>query len=89
MTTAVQDRIEQARQLWAGKDLVEDRLRTARRALADVRHASENALTGAAVKVRRRPLAAVGGAAGVGLFVGAIFGFACGYLATRSRRFGS
>lgn len=86
MTTAVQERIEQARQCWPGKDVVEERLRTARRTLADARHASEDALAEAVVKVRRRPLAAVGGAAGIGLLVGSVFGFACAYFATRSQK---
>ena len=86
MTTAVQERIEQACQCWPGKDVVEERLRTARRTLADVRHASEDALAEAVVKVRRHPLAAVGGAAGIGLLAGSVFGFACAYFATRSQK---
>ena len=84
MATAVRERIEDARRNWPRME-VEDRLRTAKRALVDARYASEDAVAGATLKIRRRPLAAVGGAAALGVLLGSACGFVAGFFAARSR----
>lgn len=84
MATAVRERIEEARRNWQSTGSVEERLRTAKRALTDVRHASEDAVAEAALKIRRRPIAAVGGAAALGVVLGAVFGVAAGFFAARA-----
>jgi hypothetical protein len=79
MATAVRERIEDARRNWPRMEEVEDRLRTAKRALVDARHASEDAVAEATLKIRRRPLAALG------VLIGSLCGLAAGFVAARSR----
>lgn len=86
MTTAVRERIEDARRNWPDVvQGVEEHVRTAKRAIVDVRHAGEDAVAEAALTIRRRPLAAVGGAVAVGAVLGTLFGFAAGVFAARVR----
>jgi hypothetical protein len=85
MATAVRERFEEARQVWPALETVDERLRTARRALVDARHASEDALADATLRIRRRPLAAVGGAVAIGIAFGSVCGFVVGYAFTRRR----
>ena len=55
---------------------VRENLRDVRRAIAAGRHAVEDCTDTAALQVRRHPFASIGIAAGVGLLVGCVLGFA-------------
>lgn len=68
---------------WPTLDAIEENMRKARRAYIEGRHATEDIVAGAALKVRRHPLTAVGIAAGTGLLVGGIFGLFAGRCARR------
>ena len=87
MATAVRESIEGISCGWPSQEAVQERIRAARRAVVSARQASEDAVAEAALTIRRRPIAAVGGAAAVGVAFGAICGFAAGFLA--ARRIGS
>ena len=54
--------------------------RTARRATVHARYAAEDLADGAALQIRRRPLAAVGLGLATGIAVGALFGLVIGRL---------
>lgn len=84
MATAVQSTGPDARTVWPALEGMDERLRNARRTLTEVRHASEDAVADAALRVRRHPLAAVAGAAAAGALFGAAFGFAAGWFAKRA-----
>lgn len=64
------------------RDAVDEALRQTRRALVDVRHATEDLTADAVLKVRRHPLASVGLAVCAGTLAGAAIGFSM----ARSRR---
>jgi ElaB/YqjD/DUF883 family membrane-anchored ribosome-binding protein len=55
---------------------VRKNLRDVRRAIASGRHAVEDCTDTTALHVRRHPFASIGIAAGVGLLVGCVLGFA-------------
>ena len=55
---------------------IEKNLRRARRAAAHGRYATEDAVAGATLGIRRRPLRTVALAAGAGALAGCLFGFA-------------
>ena len=57
-------------------DAVRENLRDVRRAITAGRHAAEDCTHTTALRVRRHPFATIGIAAGVGLVVGCVLGFA-------------
>lgn len=61
----------------------EENVREARRAMVQGRHAAEDFVAGAALRVRRHPLRAVAAAAGAAVIVSCMFGFALGWLGHR------
>ena len=61
-------------------DTLEGTMRQGRRMLIRGRHAAEDAAAGAVLQIRRRPLIAIVGA---GVLVGAVAGFALGWLNRR------
>ncbi len=69
---------------WPTLDSVERTVRTARRVVADARHATEDLAEGTAEKVRQHPLASVGLAAVAGIVAGGVIGF--GYAWFRGRK---
>jgi ElaB/YqjD/DUF883 family membrane-anchored ribosome-binding protein len=80
--TAVHERTEGARCAWTTtREDVQEHLRQARRAVTDARHASEDAVGGVALQIRRHPLTAVSAAAGAGIVVGGVLGLALGRFA--------
>jgi ElaB/YqjD/DUF883 family membrane-anchored ribosome-binding protein len=83
ITTQAQRTIEPPR--WPTIESVEENLRQTRRLAKTARHAAEDAVGEAALKVRRHPLQAVGAAVAVGIAVGGVFGFGAGWFA-RARR---
>ena len=70
---------------WPTMEAVEENVRQARRVVNTARHAAEDAVTEAALKVRRHPLQAVGAAVVVGAVTGALIGFGAGWFARRRR----
>jgi hypothetical protein len=68
---------------WPDRSTVNETLRAARGTLVDVRNATEDFAAETALKVRKRPLAALGVAACGGTLAGAAFGFALGRFAPR------
>lgn len=68
---------------WPTIESVEKNVRQAREAVNTARHAAEDAMGEAAQRVRRHPLRAVGGAAVVGVFAGALVGFGAGWFARK------
>jgi ElaB/YqjD/DUF883 family membrane-anchored ribosome-binding protein len=70
---------------WPTRESVEETVRKAKRAGVEARYAAEDLAAGAALKVRRHPLAAIGLAAAAGLCAGAASGFAAGWF-VRARR---
>ena len=65
---------------WPTLESMEEGVRTARRAVNDVRHATEDLVAGTALEVRRHPLTAVGLAATAGLMAGCAVGFGAAWL---------
>ena len=59
-------------------ETLEKNARRARRAVARGRYATEDAMTGAALGLRRRPLRSLALAAGTGALAGCIMGFVLG-----------
>jgi len=86
MATTVRESIEGARCGWPAQEAVQERIRAARRVAVEARHASEDAIAGAALEIRRRPIAAVGAAAAVGIGFGTLCGFVAGFFAVRRIR---
>ena len=68
---------------WPTMDAVEENLRQARRVVTTARHAAEDAVTEAALNIRRHPLQAVGAAVVAGAVAGALAGFSAGWFARR------
>jgi ElaB/YqjD/DUF883 family membrane-anchored ribosome-binding protein len=66
---------------WPAGQAFEENLREARRAVATVRHAAEDAAVDAELRIRRHPFRAVGAAVVVGAVGGALVGFGAGWLA--------
>ena len=58
---------------WPSRRQIEERMRTARRAIEDARHSAEDLAADATVTVRRHPLTSVAAAAGAGVLLGATF----------------
>lgn len=71
---------------WPTLDSVDEVVRDARKALADVRHASKTAVEHLELTARRRPLAAVGVAAAAGFVAGGVLAFALGWFGARRAR---
>ena len=86
MATVARESTEGVRCGWPAQEAVQERVREARRAIVEARHASEDAVAGAVVKIRHRPLAAVGGAAVVGVAFGTMCGFVAGFFTARRTR---
>jgi ElaB/YqjD/DUF883 family membrane-anchored ribosome-binding protein len=71
---------------WPTLESVNDAVRDARKTVADLRHASKNAVERLELTARRRPLAAVGAAAAAGFVAGGALAFALGWFAGRRIR---
>ena len=71
---------------WPTLDSVAEMMREARNAVADVRHAATDAAEHIELSARRRPLAAMGVAAGAGFVAGGVLAFALGWFAARRAR---
>jgi ElaB/YqjD/DUF883 family membrane-anchored ribosome-binding protein len=71
---------------WPALDTVNEVVRDAGKAVADMRRASKNAVERLELTARRRPLAVVGAAAAAGFFAGGIVAFAFGWFAGRRVR---
>jgi ElaB/YqjD/DUF883 family membrane-anchored ribosome-binding protein len=70
---------------WPTREALEENLREVRRVATTTRHAAEDAVADAALKIRRQPLRAVTGAAVVAGIAGMLVGFGAGWFA-RARR---
>jgi ElaB/YqjD/DUF883 family membrane-anchored ribosome-binding protein len=77
VSDAIKERVQPA------LDTLEENVRQTRRAIVKGRHAAEDLMDAAQLKVRRNPLAAVSVAAGVGLLAGCAIGI---FFGRRSRR---
>lgn len=55
----------------------DDKVRQGKRAIVRAQHAAEDGVGATVVKIRRHPLRAITLAAGVGAFVGTLFGLVC------------
>jgi ElaB/YqjD/DUF883 family membrane-anchored ribosome-binding protein len=70
---------------WPTAESVEESVRQARRVVNATRHAAEDAVSEAALNIRRHPLTAVGAAVVVGAIAGGLIGFGAAWFA-RNRR---
>jgi ElaB/YqjD/DUF883 family membrane-anchored ribosome-binding protein len=70
---------------WPTREAFEETVREARRVATTARRAAEDAVAQAELTIRRHPLRAVSGAAGVAALAGALAGFGAGWL-SRARR---
>ena len=68
---------------WPTIESVEENLRRAREAVNTARHAAKDAMGEATQNIRRHHLRAVGTAAMVGVFAGALVGFGAAWLARK------
>ena len=71
---------------WPTLESVADVVRQTRNTVADVRQATRDAAEHLELAARRRPLAAAGVAAAVGVVTGGVFAFALGWFAGRHSR---
>jgi ElaB/YqjD/DUF883 family membrane-anchored ribosome-binding protein len=71
---------------WPTLDSVGEVVRDAQKAVADIRHASKNAVEQLELTARRRPLAAVGVAVAGGFVAGAVLAFTLGWFTARRVR---
>jgi ElaB/YqjD/DUF883 family membrane-anchored ribosome-binding protein len=71
---------------WPTLDAVNEAMHDARKAVADMREASKNAVEHLEVTARRHPFASIGVAAAAGLVAGGVMAFALGWLAGRRVR---
>lgn len=68
---------------WPAVESVGENLRQARHAVDEARHAAEDAIGDATMKIRRHPLRSIGAAVVAGAIAGALVGFGAGWFAGR------
>lgn len=85
MATATQTEKAAGRCDWPTMASIEENLREARRAVNAARHAAEDAVSEAELKIRRHPLTAVGAAAVAGAIAGGVVGLGAAWYGKHRR----